>query len=62
MNLLDRYVMRALLGGVLVVIAVLLSLGALFLFANQQDAYTKALLAAAPGRNFAFDVSRGPAG
>ena len=37
MNLLDRYVMRALLGGVLVVIAVLLSLGALFLFANQQD-------------------------
>jgi lipopolysaccharide export system permease protein len=36
-NLLDRYVMRALLGGVLVVIAVLLSLGALFLFANQQD-------------------------
>ena len=37
MNLLDRYVMRALLGGVLVVVAVLLSLGALFLFANQQD-------------------------
>lgn len=37
MNLLDRYVIRALLGGVLVVIAVLLSLGALFLFVNQQD-------------------------
>jgi lipopolysaccharide export system permease protein len=37
MNLLDRYVIRALLGGVLVVVAVLLSLGALFLFVNQQD-------------------------
>ena len=34
-------------------------------FANPQNAYTKALLAAAPGRNFAFDVmaaGRGPAG
>jgi lipopolysaccharide export system permease protein len=37
MNLLDRYVIRALLGGVLVVMAVLLTLGALFLFAGQQD-------------------------
>ncbi len=36
-NLLDRYVIRALLGGVFVVLAVLLALGALFLFANQQD-------------------------
>jgi lipopolysaccharide export system permease protein len=37
MNLLDRYVIRSLLGGVFVVLAVLLTLGALFLFANQQD-------------------------
>ena len=37
MNLLDRYVIRAVLGGVFVVLAVLLALGALFLFANQQD-------------------------
>ncbi len=37
MNLLDRYVIRALLGGVFVVVAVLMTLGALFLFANQQD-------------------------
>ena len=37
MNLLDRYVIRAVLGGVFVVMAVLLTLGALFLFANQQD-------------------------
>jgi len=37
MNLLDRYVIRALLGGVLVVVAVLVALMALFLFANQQD-------------------------
>jgi lipopolysaccharide export system permease protein len=37
MNLLDRYVIRAVLGGVGVVLAVLLTLGALFLFANQQD-------------------------
>jgi lipopolysaccharide export system permease protein len=37
MNLLDRYVIRAVLGGVLVVVLVLLALGALFLFANQQD-------------------------
>ena len=37
MNLLDRYVIRAMLGGVFVVLAVLLALGALFLFANQQD-------------------------
>jgi lipopolysaccharide export system permease protein len=36
-NLLDRYVIRALLGGVLVVVAVLVTLGALFLFAGQQD-------------------------
>ena len=37
MNLLDRYVIRAVLGGVFVVLGVLLTLGALFLFANQQD-------------------------
>ena len=37
MNLLDRYVIRAVLGGVFVVLAVLVALGALFLFANQQD-------------------------
>ncbi|HTU64774.1 MAG TPA: LPS export ABC transporter permease LptG [Steroidobacteraceae bacterium] len=37
MNLLDRYVIRAVLGGVSVVLVVLLTLGALFLFANQQD-------------------------
>ena len=37
MNLLDRYVIRAMLGGVFVVMAVLLTLSALFLFANQQD-------------------------
>jgi lipopolysaccharide export system permease protein len=37
MNLLDRYVIRAMLGGVVVVLLVLLALGALFLFANQQD-------------------------
>jgi lipopolysaccharide export system permease protein len=37
MNLLDRYVIRALLGGVLVVMAGLLTLGALFLFIGQQD-------------------------
>jgi lipopolysaccharide export system permease protein len=37
LNLLDRYVIRAVLGGVFVVLAVLVALGALFLFANQQD-------------------------
>jgi lipopolysaccharide export system permease protein len=37
MNLLDRYVIRALLGGATLVLAVLIALGALFLFANQQD-------------------------
>jgi lipopolysaccharide export system permease protein len=37
MNLLDRYVIRAVLGGVLIVLAVLLTLFALFLFAGQQD-------------------------
>jgi lipopolysaccharide export system permease protein len=37
MNLLDRYVIRALLGGVFVVVAVLVLLGALFTFAGQQD-------------------------
>jgi len=36
-NILDRYVIRALLGGVMVVTIVLMTLGALFLFANQQD-------------------------
>jgi lipopolysaccharide export system permease protein len=37
MNLLDRYLMRAMLGGVLLVMVVLMTLFALFLFANQQD-------------------------
>jgi lipopolysaccharide export system permease protein len=37
MNLLDRYLIRTLLGGVFVVLAVLLALAALFMFANQQD-------------------------
>jgi lipopolysaccharide export system permease protein len=37
MNLIDRYLIRAVLGGVFVVMVVLLTLGALFLFANQQD-------------------------
>lgn len=37
MNRLDRYVIRAVLGGVLVVLGVLLALGALFTFAGQQD-------------------------
>lgn len=37
MNLLDRYVIRAVLGGVTVVLIVLLTLGAMFLFAGQQD-------------------------
>jgi lipopolysaccharide export system permease protein len=37
MNLLDRYVIRALLGGVTVVVVVLMTLGAMFLFAGQQD-------------------------
>src|SRR4051812_36765970 len=37
MNLLDRYVIRALLGGVFVVVTVLVALGALFTFAGQQD-------------------------
>jgi lipopolysaccharide export system permease protein len=36
-NLIDRYLIRSVLGGVLVVMAVLLTLGALFLFAGQQD-------------------------
>jgi lipopolysaccharide export system permease protein len=36
-NLLDRYVIRAVLGGVLIVWAVLLTLSALFLFAGQQN-------------------------
>ncbi|HEX6639374.1 MAG TPA: LptF/LptG family permease, partial [Steroidobacteraceae bacterium] len=37
MNLLDRYLIRAVLGGVFVVMAVLITLGALFLFSGQQD-------------------------
>jgi len=36
-NLLDRYLIRAVLGGAFVVMAVLITLGALFLFSNQQD-------------------------
>lgn len=37
MTTLDRYVMRAVLGGVLVVMTVLMVLGALFVFIGQQD-------------------------
>jgi lipopolysaccharide export system permease protein len=37
MTVLDRYIIRALLGGVLVVMTVLLVLGALFVFIGQQD-------------------------
>ena len=37
MNLLDRYLIRAMLGGVGLVMVVLMTLFALFLFANQQD-------------------------
>ncbi len=37
MNLLDRYVIRAVLGGVAIILVVLLTLGAMFLFAGQQD-------------------------
>ncbi len=37
MNLFDRYLIRAVLGGVLVVMTVLLMLGALWLFIGQQD-------------------------
>ena len=37
MNLLDRYLIRAVLGGAFVVMAVLITLGALFLFSGQQD-------------------------
>ena len=37
MNILDRYVMRSILGSVFMVAAVLLILGALFVFIDQQD-------------------------
>jgi len=37
MNLLDRYILRAILGSVAMVLAVLLMLGALFLFIGEQD-------------------------
>lgn len=37
MTVLDRYILRAILGAVTLVMAVLLSLGALFLFLGQQD-------------------------
>ena len=37
MTALDRYIVRAVLGGVLMVMAVLLSLGALFLLMGQQN-------------------------
>ena len=37
MNILDRYIMRSILGSVLMVAGVLLVLGALFLFIDQQD-------------------------
>ena len=37
MTLLDRYVIRAMLGGILLVMTVLLVLGALLLFVGQQD-------------------------
>jgi lipopolysaccharide export system permease protein len=37
MSVLDRYIVRAILGGVLMVLAVFLVLGALFVFIDQQD-------------------------
>ena len=37
MNILDRYVMRSILGSVLLVASVLLVLGALFIFIDQQE-------------------------
>ncbi|MBS0365586.1 MAG: LPS export ABC transporter permease LptG [Proteobacteria bacterium] len=37
MNILDRYIVRSILGSVLLVLAVLLVLGALFVFIDQQD-------------------------
>ena len=37
MSVLDRYIVRAILGAVLLVMAVLLVLGALFVFIDQQD-------------------------
>ena len=37
MNLIDRYIVRAILGSVLLVMSVLLALGALFVFIDQQD-------------------------
>ena len=37
MTLLDRYVIRSMLGGVVLVMIVLLVLGALFIFVGQQD-------------------------
>jgi lipopolysaccharide export system permease protein len=37
MSLLDRYIVRAILGSVLLVMSVLLMLGALFVFIDQQD-------------------------
>ena len=37
MSLIDRYIVRAILGSVLLVMAVLLALGALFVFIDQQD-------------------------
>ena len=37
MSIIDRYIVRAILGAVLLVMAVLLVLGALFVFIDQQD-------------------------
>src|SRR4030088_410131 len=37
MGVLDRYIVRAILGAVLLVMLVLLALGALFVFIDQQD-------------------------
>ena len=37
MNILDRYIVRTILGSVLLVTAVLLVLGALFIFIDEQD-------------------------
>src|SRR5580704_19574102 len=37
MSVLDRYIVRAILGAVLLVMLVLLALGALFVFIDQQD-------------------------
>jgi len=37
MSILDRYIIRAILGSVLMVLSVVLTLGALFVFIDQQS-------------------------